>query len=124
MRLPIQVTGSARTSIHGQMIAGYVQAQAIFTDSEGNFYSCTPLYSEGPITYLDCRKLTGDIGVFEPPGYCWTETKCVLKVFLLCRDHCIPPGGREVKGNWYPCGACVDFEFFAQATSSRLMTSI
>ena len=110
MRHPKQARGVRRMAQGVQPFHGYVQSAEILQDTDGNWLSCNPLYSEGPITYYDCRKLGIGGGISEPPppGYCWTETKCVL-FSLWCQEHCIPPGGREVTGDWYPCGVCVDF---------------
>jgi hypothetical protein len=84
------------------------EVASIVQDTDGNLYSCRPLYSEGTITYLDCRRLGGD-GVFAPPdappGHCWTETSCVLTV-QFCQDRCISAGEEKVVRDWYPCGVC------------------
>ena len=84
-----------------------VEAAAIFQDSDGNLYSCEPKYQEGTITYLDCRRLGGDFAAppREPPGYCWTETSCVLST-QWCQDRCIRGGRERVVRDWYYCGVC------------------
>lgn len=85
----------------------FVEPAAIIQDGEGNSYSCRPLYTEGTITYLDCRRLDGDVVVppGQPPGHCWTETNCVLGA-QFCRDRCISAGGGHIARDWYYCGIC------------------
>jgi hypothetical protein len=118
MRLP-QFTASAglyQLSMHSQAFTERrpsapsrheVEAAEIIQDADGNLYSCQPKYHEGTVTYLDCRRLGGDFTAppREPPGYCWTESKCAL-VTLFCQDRCIRGGREEVVRDWYPCGSC------------------
>jgi hypothetical protein len=113
MRLPMQVRGHGRQGHRSEPFQRQVEAAAIIQGSDGNFYSCRPLYSEGPITYYDCRKLGDDVVAppDRPPGYCWTETSCRL-ITLWCQDRCIQDGREEVVRDWYYCGVCSpEFEF-------------
>ena len=93
---------TAEASVHPALIT---------QGSDGNLYSCDPLYREGEGTYWDCRMLAVDSAppTTPPPGgscvHYTTDTKCVL-VSLWCNDRCRYPDGREGSSGWYPCGTC------------------
>ena len=82
----------------------------IYFGSNGQILICQPQYTQGDITYLDCRNAGGIPSDIPPPPlptcqHDRTETTCLL-VSLLCRDICRYPSGLEKAGDWYYCGVC------------------